>query len=98
MGSVEKIIEYVSKWRSSNTYTAYSNGTLTEESLLDLLNDINRRIEKLSFDTPEGKTRLILCSGEVAGEYGGVHYAEGLVKFDKPTFTIRKLSFSGMMV
>lgn len=50
MGSVEEIIEYVSKWRSSSTYTTYSDGTLTEESLLDLLNDINRRIEKLSFD------------------------------------------------
>ena len=71
MDSVEEIIEYVSKWRSSNTYTTYSDGTLTEESLLDLLNDINRRIEKLSFDIPEGKTRLILHSGEVAGGYGG---------------------------
>lgn len=71
MDSVEEIIEYVSKWRSSNTYTTYSDGTLTEESLLDLLNDINRRIEKLSFDIPEGKTKLILYSNEVAGEYGG---------------------------
>lgn len=98
MGSVEEIIEYVSKWRSSNTYTTYSDGTLTEESLLDLLNDINRRIEKLSFDIPEGKTKLILYSNEIAGEYKGVHYVEELVKFDKPTFTIKKLSFSGMIV
>ena len=60
MGSVEEIIEYVSKWRrSSSTYTTYSDGTLTEESLLDLLNDINRRIEKLSFDAPEGKSRTL---------------------------------------
>ena len=29
MGSVEEIIEYVSKWRSSSTYTTYSDGTLT---------------------------------------------------------------------
>ncbi len=34
MGAVEEIIEYVSKWRSSNTYITYSDGTLTEESLL----------------------------------------------------------------
>lgn len=74
MGSVEKIIEYVSKWRSNNTYTTYSDGTLTEKSLLDLLNDINRRIEKLSFDTPESKGRALLYSNYVTGEYGGRDY------------------------
>lgn len=68
MGSVEEIIEYVSKWRSSNTYTTYSDGTLTEESLLDLLNDINRRIEKLSFDTPESKDRTLLYDNYVSGK------------------------------
>ena len=68
MGSVEEIIEYVSKWRSSNIYTTYSNGTLTEKSLLDLLNDINRRIEKLSFDTPGGKGRTLLYSNYVSGK------------------------------
>lgn len=74
MGSVEKIIEYVSKWRSNNTYTTYSDGTLTEKNLLDLLNDINRRIEKLSFDTSESKGRALLYSNYVTGEYGSRDY------------------------
>lgn len=74
MGSVEEIIEYVSKWKSSNTYTTYSDGTLTEESLLDLLNDINRRIEKLSFDILESKGRALLYSNYATGKYGSRDY------------------------
>jgi len=91
METVDGIIKYVSEWRQHNSYTLASDGSLSEESLWKLMNDVNSKIEKLAFDIPEGKTRLILYSGEVAGEYGGVHYAEGLVKFDKSTFTIHQM-------
>ena len=97
MGSVEEIIEYVSKWRSSNTYTTYSDGTLTEESLLDLLNDINRRIEKLSFDTPEGKGRALLYSNYVSGEYGSRDYVNKIIESDKTSFSIHDIKEAKLM-
>ena len=97
MGSVEEIIEYVSKWRSSSTYTTYSDGTLTEESLLDLLNDINRRIEKLSFDAPEGKSRTLLYSNYISGEYGSRDYVDKIIKSDRISFSIHDIKEAKLM-
>lgn len=91
METVDGIIKYVSEWRQHNPYTLAPDGSLSEESLWKLMSDVSGKIEKLAFDVPEGKTRLILYSGGIIGEYGGVHYAEGLMGFDKSTFTIYQM-------
>lgn len=50
METVDGIIKYVSEWRQHNSYTLASDGSLSEESLWKLMNDVNSKIEKLAYE------------------------------------------------
>lgn len=58
METVDGIIKYVSEWRQHNSYTLASNGSLSEESLWKLMNDVNSKIEKLAYEKKHKKQVL----------------------------------------
>ncbi len=76
METVKSIIDFVTNWRSTHTYTTKPDGTLSEQSLLDLLTGINEKISKMDFTPPKGRNRAFLYSNYVA-EANGKHYYSG---------------------
>ena len=46
MKSIDSLIDFVTNWRSNHTYTTRADGSLSENSLFDLLTGINERIGK----------------------------------------------------
>lgn len=68
METVDGIIKYVSEWRQHNSYTLASDGSLSEESLWKLMNDVNSKIEKLAFEkTQEASTATDIIISCVVG-------------------------------
>ena len=67
MELIDDIIQFVKEWRKNNAYSTNKDGSLTDESALRLLDQVNAKIEKLPFQIPEGKDHAYLFSGPMNG-------------------------------
>lgn len=95
MESIDSLTNFVTNWRSNHTYTTRADGSLSENSLFDLLTGINERIGKMDFTPPEGKTKAFMYSNHVF-EANGKRYYSGdwvseAVRSDGGSFSVREL-------
>ena len=92
METAQSIIDFVSQWRANNAHTLNSQGELSEQSLLKLLNDINSKIENVSFEPPKDGTRayfysnIILTNGD--GAYTSQNYMDSIKLSDRGAYSI----------
>ena len=92
METAQSIIDFVSQWRANNAHTLNSQGELSEQSLLKLLNDINSKIENVSFEPPKGGTRayfysnIILTNGDRA--YTSQNYMDSIKLSDRSAYSV----------
>ena len=100
MESIDSLINFVTNWRSNHTYTTKADGSLSENSLFDLLTGINERIGKIDFTPPDGKTKAFMYSNHVF-EANGKRYYSGdwvseAVRSDGSSFSVKEVKAGGL--
>lgn len=94
METIKSIIDFVADWRSNHNYTTKADGSLSENSLFDLLTGINERIGKMDFTPPEGKTKAFMYSDYIFEANGKRYYSNEFVveavKSDKALFSVKE--------
>ena len=78
MELMDEFINFVNNWKAKNYFSTNPDGSLTEESLLKFLNDINAKINEIPFELQGNNARFYFYSNFVVKEnstgYSGYDY------------------------